>query len=94
MLDTRRWLYQIGEKGDVLLSGGADANEILALCERHRDAIEFSISLSVTVAVLCLKTLNWFSMPEVSCSAVEHWDLRDVPAWGKLEAQLSNGTVH
>jgi hypothetical protein len=77
----------------VNISEGQDDARIEELVQKFEKTIQFAISLSVTASALCLKTINWFSLPEVRCPSIERWTFDDVPAWRKAWAALSNGSA-
>ncbi len=79
------------EGGLVRLITPDDASHIWNLCDKYKEAINDALSISVTMSALCLKALNWFSLPEVRCAEVERWNFGDIPGWRKAEAAaLSN----
>lgn len=82
-----------GDAYTIHITGGEDDARIRALCQKFEKTIELAMSLSVTVSALCLKTLNWFSLPEVRCTSIERWNFDDVPAWKKVRAMLSEGVA-
>ncbi len=83
-----------GDATTIHITAGEDETKIRSLCQKYEGAIELAMSLSVTVSALCLKTLNWFSLPEVRCPSIERWNFDDVPGWRKARDKLSKGPVH
>jgi hypothetical protein len=84
---------QIGDNS-IRMRAGQDSAEILTLCREYEPVISDCLSMSVTTSVLCLKALNWFSLPEVKCEEVGRWNFDDVPAWRKAQVAASTGIVH
>jgi hypothetical protein len=82
------------DDGRVEIVQPADGSYILALCQEYRAVIGTALSLSVTEPAMCLKALNWFSLPVTKCSDIEKWNFEDIPAWGKAQAAAKSGTVH
>ena len=83
-------LWETAPDGAVQVSALDDRAAIKAFYERHEDAIQFALSLSVTISALCLRTMNRFALPEVRCERVEQWDFGDIPAWKKIEDKITN----
>lgn len=83
-----------GDATTVHITRGEDETKIRNLCLKYGKTIDFALSLSVTMSALCLKTLNWFSLPEVQCASIERWNFDDVPGWRKVQVKLSKGQVH
>ncbi|HVS88342.1 MAG TPA: hypothetical protein VHF01_08980 [Candidatus Acidoferrum sp.] len=83
-----------GDATTVHITADEDERKIRNLCQKHEKAIEFAMSLSVTGSALCLKTLNWFSLPEVGCPSIERWNFDDIPAWRKAQERLSTRLIH
>ena len=73
------------EGGWVQIKAGEDELYIRALCHKYEETISLAMSLSVTMSALSLKALNWFSLPQVNCSAIERWNFDAVPAWKKAQ---------
>jgi hypothetical protein len=74
--------------GNVQVVDAGDETAILELSSKHRSAIEFMLQLSINTSALCLKTLNWFSLPEVACLVIERWNFSDVQRWRTVEGLL------
>ena len=74
------------------MTQGDDLKQIRDVCRKHRDAIEFALTLSVTASALCLMTLNWLPLSDVWCMPIQHWDFDKTPAWKKLMPLLSLST--
>lgn len=83
-----------GDTTTVCVTGGDDELRIRKLCQDHSEAISLAISISVTTSALCLRALNWFSLPEVRCPYIERWNFDDIPAWKKAADRLSRGLVN
>jgi hypothetical protein len=71
-----------------------DSSHSLALCQKYKDVINSALSLSVTQPALCLKALNWFSLPEIKCPEIEKWNFEDIPGWKNIQTATVTGTVH
>jgi len=82
-------LWHTLSDGKVGLAPLDDRQAIKHLVDTHRDAIEFSLSLSVTTSALCLRTMNRFAFPEVHCAAVDQWNFSDIATWQKIEQALA-----
>jgi hypothetical protein len=80
--------------GIVRLGEGNDETEIRSLSKKYETTINFTMSLSVTLSALCLKALNWFSLPEVSSTSINRWNFDDIPRWRKAQAAITDDTVH
>jgi hypothetical protein len=72
------------DNGAVQLKPFDDRSAITRFYERHKEAIQFALSLSVTTSALCLRTMNHFDFSSVHCASVDSWDFADVPAWKKI----------
>lgn len=82
------WLWQIMEDGLVHLTDGDDDGMIRSICERHATPIELALTMSVNLSLLCLKSLNCFTLSDVWCLPIEHFDLSGLPVWNKIEPLL------
>lgn len=85
------------ESGDITgvrITGGNDELCVRTLCQNHSDAISLAMSISVTTPALCLRALNWFSLPEVKCPSIDRWNFDDIPAWKKAADRLSRRTTN
>jgi hypothetical protein len=82
------------DNGRVEIVRPADSSHILALCQKYKGVISSALSLSVTQPAMCLKALNWFSLPDTKCPEIEKWNFDNVPAWKKAQALTVSGTVH
>jgi hypothetical protein len=91
---TFLWGNVRGNQGIVRLEAGDDETEIRRLCKEYEATINFTMSLSVALSALCLKALNWFSLPGVGSTSINRWDFEDVPLWRKALAALGDHTVH
>jgi len=81
------------ENGTIQINSGQDDASIRELCHKCEETISLALSLSVTMSALCLKALNWFSVPEVRTPEIERWDFDDVPAWRKAQAAAWRNVV-
>ncbi len=79
---------QSGDTTIVRIKDGDDESRIQRLCHEHSDAISLAMSISVTTSALCLRALNWFSLPQVKCPSIERWNFDDIPAWKKAADRL------
>jgi hypothetical protein len=82
------------EEGGIRIRAGHDDLHIRDLCKKYERPIGTALSLSVNASALCLKALNWFSLPVVNCAAIEQWNFAGIPAWRKAQASASRGVVH
>jgi hypothetical protein len=64
------------------------------ICQKYKGVISSALSLSVTQPGMCLKALNWFSLPVTKCPEIEKWNFDNVPVWRKAQALTVSGTVH
>jgi hypothetical protein len=83
-----------GDTTTVRVTGGDDELRIRTLCQVHSEAIALAMSISVTTPALCLRALNWFSLPEIICPSIDRWNFDDIPAWKKAADRLSKGTIN
>jgi len=83
-----------GDATKVRVASGDDELRVIKLCHDHSDAISLAMSISVTTPALCLKALNWFSLPEVKCPSIERWNFDNIPAWKKAADRLSKRTLN
>jgi hypothetical protein len=83
-------LWQQEPDGIIQITSGNDLKHIALLCNEYKSTLSLALSLSVTHSALCLKALNWFSLSETKCPAIDRWRFDDVPAWRKANAKLLN----
>lgn len=92
---TFLWDQSARDDVDIItVTGGQDETMIRALCWKYEETIGSAMRLSVTVSALCLKALNWFSLPVAACPAIERWNFDDVLLWRKMQGAQSRDTVH
>lgn len=82
------------EATGVRITDGQDDLHIRHICHKYKRTIGIALGLSVTLSALCLKTLNWFSLPEIKCTAIERWDFDAIPAWRKVQAAASRDAAN
>jgi hypothetical protein len=83
------WNSAQGNQRIVQLGAGDDESEILRLCNEYAQAISFMMSLSVTLSAMCLKALNWFSLPDVHSTLISRWDFDAIPLWKKIQSAIN-----
>ena len=75
-------------KGCIQFTGGDDEQAIRDLCAEHARAIEHMLTTAMSSAMLTLRVLNEFGIPEIRSAFAETLGYTNIPAWAQIQKAL------